>query len=347
MLADLSALDLGIAGLAAVGSYLAIAMALRVVHRAEFQLAQGQTRGVAADLSVLGEVLDGTNRVLIVIAAALIGLSTLDLPEPWRSRVGHLCFVALVLQLALWLHRAIDLALKRHFDRGSGVRAWSGASATLLSWASKIVLWSVVVLAVLANFGVNTTTFLASLGVGGVALALAVQNILRDLFASLSIAADKPFEVGDLIVVGAVIGTIEDIGLKSTRIRALGGQQVIMSNESLLGQTINNYRQMVARRIQFQFVVSFATTVEQAEAIPGIVKGLVEADPRMRFDRTHLKAVEETGLAFEVVYIVQVPDYDTYMDLQQQINLGLMRALRQLGVSFAWPTRTVHVAGTG
>ena len=178
----------------------------------------------------------------------------------------------------------------------------------------------------------------------GIAGALAMQNILVDLFASLAIAVDKPFEVGDFIAVGDITGTVQVIGLKTTRIRSLQGEEVVMSNTDLLKQTISNYRPMQRRRIVFGFGVPYDTPIEQVEAIPGVVQRLVEAQPQLEFDRAHFKAFGQSALEFEVVYIVKNPGFNLYMDLQQTLNLGLMRELAAMGVKFALPARTVHVA---
>ncbi len=219
----------------------------------------------------------------------------------------------------------------------------AGASATLLSWALRTVLWAVVLLAVLSNVGVNITAFVASLGVGGIAVALAVQNILGDLFASLSIAVDKSFEVGDFIGIDSFVGTVQFIGLKTTRIRSLNGEQIIISNTDLLKQVVKNYKRMEERRIVFKFGVTYNTSPEQAEAIPQIVKRLVESNDMLRFDRAHFQGFGDSSLDYEVVYIVKEPDYNTYMDAQQTLNLQLMRELATLGVDFAFPTRTVYL----
>jgi small-conductance mechanosensitive channel len=193
---------------------------------------------------------------------------------------------------------------------------------------------------------VNITALVASLGVGGVAVALAVQNVLGDLFASLSIAVDKPFEVGDFITLGAVAGSVEQVGLKTTRIRALGGEQVIISNTELLKQTINNYKRMQERRVVFKFGLSHATTTpDQAEAVPALVRQAITAQQHTRFDRAHLVAFGDSTLDFEVVYFVLSADYNLYMDIQQRINLALLREFQRLGVALAFPTRTVHMPG--
>jgi small-conductance mechanosensitive channel len=200
-----------------------------------------------------------------------------------------------------------------------------------------------VLLGMLSNLGVNITAFVASLGVGGIAVALAAQNVLGDLFASLSIVIDKPFEVGDFIALGAVSGTVENVGLKTTRIRSLGGEQVVMSNTELLKQTISNYKRLAERRIVFGFGVRYGTPPELLAQIPGIAEQAVKSGSRLRFDRAHFKALGESSLDFEVVYIVLDADYNLYMDEQQRINLELVRELAARGVEFAFPSRTVYL----
>lgn len=290
------------------------------------------------------EILAGTSHRLMVITASLIGLGTLHLPEPWSSSARHLWFVTLILQVALWANRAITLGLSRHFDRHGDEGAQAGASSTLLSWALRTLLWTVLLLAVLSNIGIDITAFIASLGIGGIAVALAVQNILGDLFASLSIAVDKPFEVGDFIGVGGIAGTVEYVGLKSTRIRSLGGEQIVMSNTDLLKQTISNYKRMATRRIVFSFGVTYDTSADQVAAIPAMVKSIVESSDQLRFDRAHFKSFGDSALNFEVVYIVLLSDFGRFMDFQQMINLELMRKLNALGIQFAFPTRTIYIA---
>lgn len=333
-------MHLGIAALVAIGSYLAMSLALRIARSAIKRLSGNGSREIFA---AFGEILAGTSQRLMLLTALLIGISTLHLPEPWNSRASHLWFLTLLLQVALWANRAITLGLARYFKRHLEPAAQTSASSTLLSWALRTLLWTVALLAVLSNIGVNITAFVASLGIGGVAVALAVQNILGDLFASLSIAVDKPFEVGDFIGVGAFVGTVEYVGLKTTRIRSLSGEQLIMSNAELLKQAVSNYKRMTTRRIVFTFGVSYDTTPEQAEAISGIVKSIIESNDKVRFDRAHFKRFGDSSLDYEAVYIVLESAFNTYMDAQQMINLRLMRELKAIGVDFAFPTRTVHI----
>jgi small-conductance mechanosensitive channel len=324
-------------------SYLVMTIALRLACSATARISNhGRLHGAGPAAGMAGEILAGTSQRLMLLTAVLIGIGTLNLPEPWSSRVSHLWFLTLMLQVALWANRAVTLGLDHYFKREGGKPS---ASSTLLSWALRSMLWAVALLAVLSNIGVNITAFIASLGIGGIAVALAVQNILGDLFASLSIAIDKPFEVGDAIGVGAVSGNVEYVGLKTTRIRAAGGEQIVMANADLLKQTVSNFKRMSTRRAVFTFGVTYDTTPEQAEAIPGLVRAIIEPVEQVRFDRAHFKGFGDSALNYEVVYIVLVPDYNLYMDLQQQFNLQLMRELDRIGVRFAFPTRTVYLAG--
>jgi small-conductance mechanosensitive channel len=338
--------NLAIAMVAGLGVYIVMSFAVRFAFTRLAKIA-GQTDNRFDDVIV--EVLGNTNQFLIALVALLIGLGVLDLPERWMSRVGQLWFVALALQMALWINGVITVGLRRHGElnaTASSTSASVSAAATLVSWGLRVVLWAVVLLAMLSNIGVNITAFVASLGVGGIAIALAAQNILGDLFASVAIAVDKPFEVGDFVVMGEVVGSVEEVGIKTTRIRSLSGEQIVMANTEMLKQTIRNYKRLMERRIVFGFGVTYSSTPEQMQAIPEIVKKVVEGSERLRFDRAHFKAFGDSSLDFEVVYIVLDPDYNVYMDEQQRINLALLRELTALGVDFAFPTRTLHMVPT-
>jgi small-conductance mechanosensitive channel len=327
--------------LAASVAYVVMTQAVRLTLKRLAKFAE-QTTMRADDMLV--KTLSSTNRGLMLLVSLLIGLSFLDLPDRWAGRVSQLWFVALALQIALWANTAVTLGLQKHAARHAspGTHAVS-AAATLISWGLRTVLWSIVLLAMLSNLGVNVTAFIASLGVGGIAVALAAQNILGDLFASVAIAVDKPFEVGDFIVLGSVAGTVEVVGVKTTRIRSLGGEQIVMSNTEMLKQTISNYKRLQERRIVFGFGVTYQATPAQLREIPEVVKAIVEESDTLRFDRAHFKAFGESSLDFEVVYFVRVPDYTQYMNEQQRINIRLKEELESRKVEFAYPTRTLFV----
>ena len=250
----------------------------------------------------------------------------------------HLTFIVLGLQLMLYLDRAVSIGTRRYFAQHAGDEAAPSTVAnTLVGMAVKAILWIVFLLAVLSNLGINVTTFVASLGIGGIAVALAVQNILGDLFASLSIAVDKPFEVGDAISVLNTSGTVEHVGLKTTRIRADSGEQIVISNADLLKNVVRNYKRMQNRRVQFSLRVNPATPPALAGGIPAALREIIERQENVRFDRAHLKSVGQDALEFELVFYVLNSSYASYMDAQQAILLASMAKFEQLGVSTSGP----------
>ncbi len=198
----------------------------------------------------------------------------------------------------------------------------------------------------LANVGVNITAFVTSLGIGGVAVALALQNILGDLFSSMAIGLDKPFEVGQFIAFGKVLGTVVHVGVKTTRINSLSGEQLVISNVNLLKELIHNYSRMVERRVVFGFRVPYGTSRERVAQIPGRVRVFIESEPQARFDRGHFANLGEYGPEFEFVYYVLDPGYTLYRDIQERVNLRIMELLEDLEVDFAVPARQVRISTT-
>jgi small-conductance mechanosensitive channel len=321
-----------LAVLITIGVYLVASTSIRFVANRLGEWSK-RTEGRADD--ILFDVVSHTNRFLIFLAALLLGLGVLGLPERWADRLPLGWTIVLGVQLALWVNRAIHLWMQRYP---------ASATVTTLTFILRAVVWVIVVLTILANLGVNITAFVASLGIGGIAIALAVQNILSDLFASLSIALDKPFETGDFIISGELLGTVEYIGIKTTRVRSLSGEQVVISNTELLKRLIRNYKRMSERRALFNFGVTYNTPFEHLEALPGIIKKIIEDHPKARFDRAHFAKFGADSLEYEVVYYMLEPDYNLFMDTQQHINLELMRACAERGIDFAFPTRTLHIA---
>ena len=206
------------------------------------------------------------------------------------------------------------------------------------------VIWALVTLLTLDNLGIDITALVAGLGIGGIAVALAVQNIFGDLFASLSITLDRPFVVGDFLIVDAVRGTVESIGIISTRLRSLDGEQIVMPNSDLLSSRVRNYGRMLERRVLFRTAVTYETPIEALERVPRLIRDIVEGQGDTRFDRSHFAAHGAASLDFETVYYVRSPDYNRYMDVQQAINLRLHREFQKLGIEFAYPTQKVFVA---
>ncbi len=291
------------------------------------------------------QVINATRMPFMIGVAALAGVSQLPLTPSENRILRYAWIVILVIQVALWANRIVTVALQRAVERNRVTNPAGATHLMLLGMVGRIVIWSIALLVTLDNLGFNITTLMASLGIGGIAVALATQNILGDLFSSISIALDKPFVIGDFIIVDSYLGTVEYIGMKTTRIRSLGGEQIVFSNSELLKARIRNYKRMQERRVVFEFGVAYETPTEQVEAIPGIVReSIARQNTLARFDRAHFKGYGDNGLRFEVVYHMLDPDYGKYMDVQQAINLDLLKIFRQREISFAYPIRTLHIA---
>jgi small-conductance mechanosensitive channel len=287
-----------------------------------------------------------THLFFLIVLALYAG--TWALPLAHGTRVGlHLTLLVVALwQVGLWAHELIDYAIdqlmRRYEGEDSGLRTARGA----LSFVARVAVWSVLVMVVLSNLHVDITTLIAGLGVGGIAIALGVQSILGDLFASLSILLDKPFAVGHFIVVDSIAGTVDHVGLKTTRVRSLSGEEVVLSNTDLLKSRIHNYKKLLERRIVFAFGVTYDTGYEKLAGIPATVRDIIQGVAKTRFDRAHFKEYGDSSLNFEVVYYVLDPDYNFYMDIQQAINLEMYRRFEHAGIEFAFPTRTLYVSNS-
>lgn len=212
--------------------------------------------------------------------------------------------------------------------------------------AIRTAAWALGIIFVLDNLGFDISAVLAGIGIGGVAIALASQGVLQDLFSYFSILFDRPFELGDFVIVGDYMGTVEHVGIKTTRIQSLSGEEIVIANTDLTGSRIRNYKRMHRRRVVFQFGVLYETTAEQLQQIPGIVQQIVERIERATFDRAHFFSYGDFSLNFEVVYYVIGNDYNLYMDVQQTINLQLKQALEQQGIEFAYPTQVLYLSGS-
>jgi small-conductance mechanosensitive channel len=325
---------------ATVGLYLVLSILLRFLRRNLLRFSQA-TSTRADDLLVA--VLGSTKSFTLLVVALWAGARFLDLGKA-ASAPGLVLLLALTLQAALWANRAVSeyiaIFSSSHRDTDPGtVSAVQG-----MSFVVRLVIWTLAVVLVVDNLGYDVTALVAGLGIGGVAIALAVQNILGDLFASLSIVLDKPFVVRDFIIVDDHLGEVEKIGIKTTRLRSLSGEQLVFSNSDLLNSRVRNFKRMYERRVPFSFGIVYQTTPEQLETIPPMLKKIIEGIDRARFDRAHFKGFGESSFDFEVVYYVQSPDYNVYMDIQQDINLQLCRGFAANKIEFAYPTRTLHVS---
>jgi len=257
------------------------------------------------------------------------------------ERVVHVAVSVIVTYFVLRLLSSIILMLLqnriRRQDRGEDKIKQLGGLMLIIN----VVVWAIGIVFLLDNLNYNVNTIITGLGIGGIAVALAAQNILGDLFNYFVIFFDRPFEAGDFIVVDDKMGTVEYVGIKTTRIRALGGEQVIIGNSNLTGSRIHNFKRLVNRRIVFTINVDYRTTNEKLEIIPSLIRLAIESQKQVLFDRCHFSAFGDWSLKFEVVYFVLDPDFNKYMNIQQAINLQIKEAFRQNDIYFV---TTPHVS---
>jgi small-conductance mechanosensitive channel len=300
-------------------------------------------RKISGDLvKILAETVQRTKFIVLFIVALYAGVRFLDIPVPLANALKYLAVIAGGIQIGLWAAFLVSRIVAYAVGRVAGEETVSSA-ANVLSIVTKLVVWSIVLLLVIDNLGFNITTLIAGVGIGGIAIAMASQQILSDLFASLSILIDKPFKTGDFIIVGELLGTVEKIGLKTTRIRSLSGEELIFSNGDLLSSRIRNYKTMQERRVVFTIGVEYSTPSEKLKRIPQIIRQAVESSEFTRFDRCHFFKYGDFSLNFETVYYVLMADYTKYMDIQQAINLAIFEEFEREGIVFAFPTQTVHL----
>ena len=209
--------------------------------------------------------------------------------------------------------------------------------------AVRVVLWAVGIVFVLDNLGFDISAVVTGLGIGGVAIALASQGILQDLFSYFSILLDRPFEIGDFIVIGDMAGTVNQIGIKTTRLQSLDGEQLILANTDLTASRIQNFQRMAQRRIAFNLGVTYETSMTQLEQIPEIIRTVIEQIPQVAFDRAHFASFGDFSLNYEIVYLVETNDYTVYRDVQQQMNLAIKERFDHAGIEFAYPTQVLHL----
>jgi len=309
-----------------------------VVHRLAILAERTETK--LDDIAVAA--LQSTKKFVMLVMGLYVGSKTLLLPESVQIFATRAAIVTGLIQAAIWGNNALRAWLTQYYENRA-TDPGRATSAAAVGFITRMVLWIVIFLMILDNLGVNITTLVASLGIGGIAVALAVQNILGDLFASLSIVLDKPFVIGDFVIVDKFLGTVEYVGLKTTRIRSLGGEQLVFSNADLLKSRLQNMTRMQRRRIVFSVSVPFDTPSARLREIPPMLAEIVKAQDPVTLDRAHFAGIGPSSMNFEVVYWVETADYVKYMDIQQEINLQIIDGLAARDVRLAYPTQTLQV----
>lgn len=293
------------------------------------------------------EALGRTRFFVLLLAGVAVAATTLELPESVESVLRKLLAVALLIQVGSWSAHALKAWLQDYRERQLEKDRGAATAVGAISFVLQLVIWTMVLLIALANLGIDITALITGLGIGGIAVALALQNVLSDLFASLSIVFDKPFVIGDFVIIDEHLGAVEYVGLKTTRIRSLSGEQLVFSNSDLLSSRIRNYGRMFERRVAFSLGVTYQTTQENLKLIPTIIREAIEDEEDTRFDRSNFARYGDFALVFDSVYYVKGADYNLYMNIQERINLRIRERFMEEGIEFAYPTQTLFVARSG
>jgi small-conductance mechanosensitive channel len=329
--------------LTAAGGFVVLVLLKRVVVSRLAALASRTTNNID-DMFV--DALGETRKWVLAAFSVYFALLPLTLPkiEPYLHPTAKL---VLLWQAALWGSAAIGFWVKHYMaNRTATNDRASIAMINAVGVGVKVFLWILVAITAMKTvFAIEITPLITGLGVSGIAVALAVQNILGDLLAALAIVFDKPFDVGDTIGVDQITGTVEHIGLKTTRIRSIQGEQIIIGNSDLLKSRLRNFKRMYQRRVLFNLDVPYDTPTDVVEKLPPIVERIVSAQSPVKFDRAHVSSFGESAIRIETVYFVLDPDYKVYMNVQQAINLEILRRFSALNVKFALPSRTVYHEG--
>jgi len=294
--------------------------------------------------AITKKVVQKTKHAFMLVVSIYAGSKVLSMSEGTSTFIAMVAGIAFIIQIGIWGHALVEALITARLEKSIPDEAENATSLNAIGFIAKGAIWTLILLLVLDNIpGIQVTTLITSLGIGGIAIGLAVQNILGDLFAALSIALDKPFVIGDLITVGEFQGTVEHIGLKSTRVRSISGEQLIFGNNDLLSSRIQNLKRMERRRIVFKLGITYQTPAEKLVGIPAKIQEIVESHENISFLRAHFQEFGDFALIFEVVYIVEVPDYQVFMDTQQAINLQIFRSFEEAGIEFAYPTQTLFL----
>lgn len=308
--------------------------------------ALSQKTSTNIDDTILGAVKGIRSWVYMLVA--IFGASLfLSLPALLMKSVTAVVLFAVVWQCIEIILCFVGYGAQRFLEKdedGDGVVDPNAATAShMVTLIARIALWALGGLFVLSNLGIEVTSLIAGLGIGGIAVAFALQGILSDLFASFSLYFDKPFRIGDFIIIGTDSGTVERIGIKTTRIRTLQGEELVVSNAELTSARVQNFKKMQRRRISSQFGITYETSHELVKQVPGVVERIFEATENVVLDRVHFTTFADSALVFDIVYYVQSPDYADYLDIQQKFNFELMDKFAELGIEFAYPTQTLFV----
>lgn len=275
--------------------------------------------------------------------ALYLGIKVLEFPDTVNKIIGVLFLLVVVYEIIRALERVVDFFARKYMEKSDGAEKISQSMLRALRVIVKIILWAIGLILILGNLGIDVTSLIAGLGIGGIAIALALQNILEDIFSSFSIYIDKPFKIGDYIKVGSDGGTVEKIGLKTSRLRTMNGEELIISNKELTSARVQNFRRMQKRRVNFDIGVTYDTSSEKLEQIPKMIGDIISSQEKVEFVRCKFKSFGDSALIFGIIYEVTTKEIDVFVNAREKINLEIFKRFNQEKIEFAYPTQTVFV----
>jgi small-conductance mechanosensitive channel len=323
--------------------FLFLILVVLVVKRIVFSRLEGWARKTSQTFDdLLFHMLERTVVPLLYFGSLYLSTRFLTLSEAVNRAIYFVGSILLLFFGINFLIKSISIALqtywlKRERDPAK-MRSLSGIMTIV-----KVTIWGLGIVLLLDNLGLEISAVIAGLGIGGIAIALAAQAVLGDLFSYFAIFFDRPFEIGDFIIVGDYLGTVEHTGVKTTRLRSLGGEELIISNSDLTNSRVRNYKRMEKRRVVFKLGITYQTTSERVKEIPKIIEGIIKGVKDVAFDRAHFFSYGDFSLVYEVVYYVFSSDYNKYMDVQQEINFAIKDEFEKRKIEFAYPTQTLFV----
>ena len=343
--------DFEIAGVAAgrialaVGVFLLATFIFKFWKKHALQKLKKLARRTATDFDdTLVEILDEVPNYFYALIAAFIGFYLLGIENALAQKIANgILIVFVVFRIVAIAQKFTNYLFIKMWSRDGKIAEGKETAVHGIKIVTNVVLWSIGILLVLSNLGFEIGTLAASLGIGGVAIAFALQNILGDLFSSFAIYFDKPFEIGDYIVLGDDSGTVKKIGLKTTRITTLQGEELVISNAELTSTRVKNFKRMRTRRAVFGFGVVYSTPTAKLKKIPEIVKKIIDRVELGDLDRVHFREFGDSALLFEVVYFVKTREYLDYMNTQQEINFAIKEAFEKEKIEMAFPTQTIFL----
>ena len=329
--------------LVGAGIVLGVFLGLRLLRSLVARLFKSEKKPPNAVRNIIGGLISATNSLFLLLISVIVVLPFfVRLSETEANWLQTAMMIVGTLQVALWV-RVVARAFVGRLAEKDGDQGTLANAMTLISVFINVIVFAIAFVVILQNLGMDVTGLVAGLGVGGIAIGLAAQSLFEDLFAGLSIILDKPFTRGDVVTWGDKIGVVQKVGLKSTRIRTLSGEELIVNNSNLLNNEIRNYRRMSERRSVTRIGVTYDTPHQKLEALSGQLRAIVEHQEQVRFDRCHLAAYGDFAIQYELVYYILDRDYALFMDIQQRIFLDIHALFEREGIEFAFPTQTIHV----